>query len=271
MNRTIAFLIVTFTFLSLTCFAQKEKRIYFDCTWKKTKKSNASYYRVVQKITNGNSKAFLVKDYQINDTLQMEGVYKDKKLRIRDGHFVFYHENGKVSEDRRYENGTEEGLAVFYYETGIKSAEIPYVKGKYQGMARWCYENGQVASIENYENDSLVSFELFNEDGTRDTTTKNPSCEAEFPGGKKALQQYLAGNVSYPQEAVDRGIEGKSYVQFVINKDGTVSNVKVTKSAHPLLDAEAVRVVREMPAWAPGKIHNRGVSSYFSLPVNFRF
>lgn len=92
----------------------------------------------------------------------------------------------------------------------------------------------------------------------------------EFTGGFPALQAFLIKNLVYPQEAWKKGIEGKVLVQFVVAKDGSIDNVNIIQKVHPLLDAEAVRVVKLMPKWMPGKKNGKAVRVRFTLPVTFR-
>lgn len=92
----------------------------------------------------------------------------------------------------------------------------------------------------------------------------------EFPGGNIECQRWIARQVRYPVEAQKRGIVGRVYVGFVINKTGQIVNVKVLKSAHPLLDAEAIRVIEGMPAWKPGKNKGECVDVSYTFPINFR-
>jgi TonB family protein len=91
----------------------------------------------------------------------------------------------------------------------------------------------------------------------------------EFPGGVAALRNFLAQAVKYPTEAVSKGIQGKVYVTFVVNKDGSVSNAKITRGVDPLLDAESVRVVNSLPPWKPGKEKGQVVDVQFTVPINF--
>jgi tonB family C-terminal domain len=91
-----------------------------------------------------------------------------------------------------------------------------------------------------------------------------------FPGGFKALLKYLAKNIQYPQEAVKSMIQGKVILQFVIERDGTIGDLGVRQGVDPLLDAEAIRVVRSMPRWTPGKKDDKAVRCHFILPVVFR-
>jgi len=92
----------------------------------------------------------------------------------------------------------------------------------------------------------------------------------EFPGGQKALFQYLAENTKYPVEAMQQGIAGRVICQFVVEKDGNVDSVKVVRGVHPLLDQEAVRVVSMMPTWKPGMQYGKLARVRFTVPVNFK-
>ncbi len=92
----------------------------------------------------------------------------------------------------------------------------------------------------------------------------------EFPGGMAAMQNYLATNVQYPLEAQEKGIQGRVICQFIINTDGTVSDVKVMRNVDKLLEAEAIRVIENMPKWNPGIKDNKIVRVKYTLPITFR-
>jgi protein TonB len=82
--------------------------------------------------------------------------------------------------------------------------------------------------------------------------------------------KWLGENISYPAAASEEGVEGRVTVQFIVEKDGTVSNVIVVRGKHPALDAEAVRVVKKMPKWTPGRNNGQPVRVTYNLPVTFR-
>ena len=91
----------------------------------------------------------------------------------------------------------------------------------------------------------------------------------QYPGGESALYNYLKKRTKYPVEALDQGITGKVYVGFIIEKTGRVDSVWVQRSAHALLDAEAMRVVDAMPDWSPGTQDGKPVRVQYVLPINF--
>lgn len=91
-----------------------------------------------------------------------------------------------------------------------------------------------------------------------------------FPGGMGALNKYLHDNVHYPVVAQENGVQGRVTISFVVEKDGSVTDVKVAKSVDPSLDKEALRVVRGMPRWTPGKQNGATVRVKYNVPVFFR-
>ena len=93
--------------------------------------------------------------------------------------------------------------------------------------------------------------------------------DPEFPGGLSALSQYLASNIKYPQLAKENNITGKVFVSFVVEKDGSVGQVKILRDIGGGCGAEAVRVVKAMPKWKPGKQRGKPVRTQFNLPVDF--
>lgn len=91
----------------------------------------------------------------------------------------------------------------------------------------------------------------------------------EFPGGEEALQKWIAQNTKYPDIAKDMGISGKVFIGFVIDKKGQVTKVKVLRGVDPYLDAEALRVVKSMPDWKPGKQRGKAVPVQYQIPIKF--
>ncbi len=96
--------------------------------------------------------------------------------------------------------------------------------------------------------------------------------EAEFPGGMAACYAFIGKNINYPQSAIEDQIQGKCYVNFVIDRGGNISDVRVAKGVPgcPECDKEAIRVVRMMPKWKPGKKNGTDVKSRFMVPVNYK-
>lgn len=94
--------------------------------------------------------------------------------------------------------------------------------------------------------------------------------QPQFPGGIDGLMQWLGQNICYPEQCAENNIEGKVLVKFTVFKDGSVGNVEIVKSVHPLLDAEAERVVMALPKWTPGVLDGENVNVWYTLPINFK-
>lgn len=93
---------------------------------------------------------------------------------------------------------------------------------------------------------------------------------AQFPGGDEECMKWLQEHIKYPQICIEQNVQGRVYVGFVVNRDGSIVDVKIIKSPDNNLSKEAERVVKLMPKWKPAKQGNKTVRSRFNLPVNFR-
>ncbi len=92
----------------------------------------------------------------------------------------------------------------------------------------------------------------------------------EFPGGVKVMNKFIVESIKYPVSAIENCIEGKVYVEFIVNVDGSVSNVRVSKGVAPALNSEAIRIVKSFPKWAPGKKDGKVVGVSTTLPISFK-
>ena len=101
----------------------------------------------------------------------------------------------------------------------------------------------------------------------KDTIFKICDQMPEFPGGNSSLMKYLASNLRYPDTGDD--IQGRVVIRFVVRKDGSIDNIEILHSIHPIFDREAVKVIQEMPKWIPGKQNEKPVDVYFTLPIRF--
>lgn len=103
-----------------------------------------------------------------------------------------------------------------------------------------------------------------------DSIYEHPDQLATYKGGTQAMMTFVMKNVHYPKTAIKQGIQGRVLVEFVVRKDGSITDVKVHKSVHPDLDKEAVRVVKSMPKWNPGKDKGKYVNVHYVMPIEFR-
>ena len=121
-------------------------------------------------------------------------------------------------------------------------------------------------SLEGHDSETRESKLAKPDDKVYDVVEQMPS----FPGGPAALMQYISNSTRYSKVAEANGIQGRVTVQFVVEKDGSISGVKTMKSAEPSLDHEAERIVRSMPKWNPGKSNGSPVRVKYFVPVVFR-
>lgn len=128
-------------------------------------------------------------------------------------------------------------------------------------------EGGEVLKVEKAEIEQPKPEPKKEEDNkVFDVVEQQPA----FPGGQSALLQWLSQNIHYPAVAEENGIQGRVVVSFVVEKDGSISNVQVVRGVDPSLDKEAARVVKAMPKWTPGKQNGQAVRVKYNVPVTFK-
>ncbi len=91
----------------------------------------------------------------------------------------------------------------------------------------------------------------------------------EFPGGAGELHKFIAQNIQYPPAARENGIQGKVYVRFVVTSDGSIDQISIVRKVDDLLEAEAIRVIKAMPKWKPGKQRGQPVNVWYTAPIIF--
>lgn len=160
------------------------------------------------------------------------------------------------------------GAAEYWYKNGQLHWRDNWVHGKRDGELVAYYPTGQLKRREQYKANVVSNSTCFAADG------QPKPCRAfekmpEPPGGMNGLMTYLGNNIHYPAEALRSGIEGKVFVGFLVDSLGQVVNPVVRQSLHPLLDAEALRVIAAMPKWQPGWQDERPVMVTYTVPVSF--
>lgn len=134
-------------------------------------------------------------------------------------------------------------------------------------------ESIEINTEDNKDEEVVIAapIEVPEEDEEENVIFMRAEQQPDFPGGREALMKYLAQNVKYPVIAQENGIQGKSICQFTVNKDGSIVDVEVVRSAgDPSLDKEAVRVIKSMPSWKPGMQRGKPVRVKYTLQVVFR-
>ena len=168
------------------------------------------------------------------------------------GDCISYYENGKPKVKGSFKNGEKSGVWKHYTEDGTLNNEVNYNPPP-----------PRLIIVEEEKGDKDDSIEDIN------GIVEFPEIDAEFRGRKNAFQSWIAKNVRYPYDAIRQNITGRVYLSFVVEKNGAISNVKVEKSVHELLDEEAIRLISTMPRWKPAKVNRKAVRGRCRVPINF--
>ena len=238
-----------------------------------TSKDSASFYRV-RTITGNTLQAT---DFDIKDSsIKCSGYYKKFYPYIREGFFVFYSPviEGNMLTGRlegNYVNDKEEGVWKYYYDSGELCFTQTFVKGTKTGLLQGYYKTGELKRTEEYKDGSLISCKCYTKSGA-DTVCCERITRATFPGGEKAMIEYLRNDIKYPKQAQREKIQGIVYVKFYINPDGSIGDAEVIrgKGVHLLLDNEAIECVKRMPAWIPGTIEGHPVKMSSITRIKFQ-
>lgn len=203
-----------------------------------------------------------------NGQLADSGFYADGE---RSGIWHAWHENGKPAAVGNYNKGNASGIWKGWYDNGQMDYVAKYVNGEPDSTGTWYFKNGRMSAQEYYDRGILISKKYWDENG-KEVPVKNAGDRTPcfVDETNTALTKYLLANTRYPKEARKMNITGQVIVKFLVNEEGRIDDISIDESVNPLLDAEALRVVRSMPNWVPGRQHNRPVSVYYTLPVTFR-
>ena len=179
--------------------------------------------------------------------------------------------NRSIAKVIRFEDATKkvfQDTSFFYADSNRLMKLQVYKHGLREGALLKFWSNGLKMREEFYHADTLVSGHCYLQSGL-EVPYFPAEKMAEFPGGMNVLYAYLVDNIKYPEKARRKGIEGRVRIKFIIQEDGSVADLKVQKSVEPLLDAEALRVVANMPHWIPGQQEGKNVKVQFVLPITF--
>ena len=168
-----------------------------------------------------------------------------------------------------------------HYKLGVRDSVWMYFDPMGSGLAFvYCYTRKEVV----YRNPIFAEFNSFewSEDGNRveftyrivtgDTVTvprEELDVPPQFPGGEEARRQYIRDNLRYPRRARDNGIQGTVFISFIVERDGSITNVRLARGIGGGCDEEAFRVVIEMPNWSPGMVDGEPVRTRFMKPIRF--
>lgn len=214
---------------------------WFESHWKESSKAVADYYRVYKKTEKG----YLVYDKFINHKIQMIAeVSEIRPELIQNGYSIYYNADGSIS---------SHGYSKFDKRTGD-----------------WVIydDNKKDSSIFEYKGGLLIATKGLSIPSERNFVLTD--IMPEYQGGDREMRIFFENKMNYPKEARKNEWQGKAYVKLIIDEKGNVVNPKIIKSSgHTILDDEALRVVKLMPRWKPGKQDHKVVPVEINLPINF--
>jgi TonB family protein len=161
-----------------------------------------------------------------------------------------------------------EGKYLEWHKNGQLSKEINYESGKKNGHVRFFWENGKPQRDDVFDNGVLVSGNCFNKEG-KPISYIDMDMKASFPGGKKALVEFLSTNLKYPEKALKNKTDATVEVKFIIDTNGSVSSIWIPKSINRDIDMEAIRLIKSMPKWLPEFKDGKAVPSPQKLKIQF--
>ncbi|MFC2111871.1 TonB family protein [Bacteroidota bacterium] len=286
------YILISLLFLPLTGISQVIDTMYFDSNWEQTTKAEAQYYRYISIDTTGNFR-FLVEDYFPGGQIQMSGTYKSIRPDNKDGHFIYWHENGKKQMEcfyrdntlhgplrewylsgqaesyQEYNGGVLDGEFTSWREDGSMKLNARYHGGTKHGNFQSFYPNGQMTRDDYFENDILIEGKCFSAEG--ESVEYFPYVlMPKYPGGRSALYKFVEKEISYPQKAKKGGIEGAVLILFTIDEDGFVRDPRVVNGDRESFNNEALRVVRKFPQWVPGEVDGVPSPIQVTVPIEFR-
>ena len=280
----VKLLVITLVALgSIPSWAQSPRQYLDEKKNLLTSPEGVSYYREITLM----GKLYVVKDfYASSEQLAMDATCSEIEPRlVYDGPYKTYHKNGKLMEDGTYEDSKKRGRWKTYYENGQQEEEVVHEKDKSLYQQHWDESgnpqlvngSGRYTRMTSSRGDQhieildqlLISCYSVEPVGS-DTIYLVAEEIATYKGGLPALYQRIAKTMRYPADARRRGIEGKVFVEFVIEKDGKVRDVKIIQGAHEILNKEATRVMKMMDDWTPGKVKGKPVAQMMVLPIVFK-
>ncbi len=232
------FLLFCTLFISSYSFSQDT--IYVDKNLRETSDTTtAIYYRVQERSTTNPDTGFN-RSYWMSGQLKLEEYFLSFKERTREGKRKMWREDGSLWVESNYEDGELDGLSISYWGNGQLKRKDLYQKGKLKEKKVWDVAGNEV---EWYPMET----------------------RARFPGGKKGLVKYLRKNVQKPAGVAG----GKVIVEFVIDVDGSVTDVRIKESSSPALNLAAYNAVSKMPDWQPGQQDGKPIRVNLTLPLTF--
>lgn len=238
---------------------------YFNKVWDRCNVKDAFFETSPVKNENGEYKVYRITNGERNG---LEGTYRTDDFK--NGVLCYFNSAGDSLNIDTYADGLLNGIEKSWHSTGKKFFVRNMKDGKFDGIAEYFFANGQMSAKILYSEGEIKDESYWNEDGSPMTKNKEAYRRAEYPGGKDKFIEYVGRSLIYPTHLKNTRIQGTVVLSFAVQKDGSLSDIKVVKSAHPDLDKEAIRVVEKSKNWLPEKVFNQTFNVRFTFPVIFR-
>ncbi len=183
-----------------------------------------------------------------------------------------YTKAGKISYEGDFSHKTKRPIGQYkeYYQNGQLKKNIQYnLDSHFNGQLCTYWNNGKSKRIDTFDNGILMKGKCYTYDG-KDTIHTDYIQTPKFVGGQTAMIKFISGQLHYPNIAQKMGVTGRVIVGFIVEKNGTISHVKVVRSVNPDLDAEAIKIVNKMPKWIPGNMDGDSIRVSYKLPIYFK-
>jgi len=260
--------ILLFAFLLFlsNSFAQLDKRVYLNKDFDTCSITQARYYTEYKRSEIDQHVAKNV--FKLDGSLIRVITFLNDSLNDFDGPYYTFYDNGQLEDSMFYVNDELNGNFRSYFESGQLKVKGNFKEGEFQDSLLTFYPSGNKKRIDCYANGELIKGSIYDEKGVSLPYEKY-FVEAAYPGGNQAMMKFIMENVVYPEDAIINEIEGKVYIQFIVDSLGNVKKPKVVRSISPILSEAALDVIDKMPNWTPGRIDGENYDSYFRLPINF--
>ena len=234
-------LTIVFTLITIFSFGQADTT-YLDSDWDNVSTlDSAEYYQIVQH--------------------NREDTSRTVKL--------VYNMSGQILKESNYRGDSLDGKLKRWYIDGQLKRDIDYKDGEWNGKRLTYWDNGNPKRIDSLVKGEVISSKCFNYNGKEMSYQYDYLIMPEFRGGEDKMSKFIQRHVKYPAKSYEKGISGKVEVQFTVNQDGSISDIKILRGVNKEYENEAIRLVKAMPKWYPGYEDGDPVRIVFILPINF--
>lgn len=250
-----------FILLSLTAHAQ-------DTAWYGAASDDRP--QKIRSITIKTDSGWRMTSYYVSGKISTVSLFADDSCTIAKGDRIYYTTSGKISRRVHFDAGEASGDDTYYYDNGKVLATGVDQNGAPSGEWKAFYRNGKTAAMAVFADGKQTGEMAYNPDGSERKDNEAFFEESAYPGGMKALYEYLDKNLQYPASAIVYNVQGVVVLQFRVTKEGNTMDIEIIQALDPELDKEALRVVGGMKPWQPARIGGIPIDTYNRLPISFK-